>query len=63
MSIELELALFAVLCFVCAIGILFWGFGTGNEFEYKAEQMKKWAKEELERREAERKEGEADGRD
>ena len=60
MSIELELALFAVLCFVCAIGMLFWGLGTGNEFEYKTEQMKKWAKEELERREAERKEGEAE---
>lgn len=55
MSIELELALFCVLGFVCAIGCLFWGLSGANEFEDKAERMKKWAKEELDRREAERK--------
>lgn len=38
MSIKLGLALFAVLLFVCAIGMLFWGLGTGNEFNYKAER-------------------------
>lgn len=51
MSIELELALFAVLCFVCAIGILFWGFGTANEFEDRAKKLGKWAKKELDKRE------------
>lgn len=49
MSIELELTLFAVLCFVSAFGMLFFGLGTANEFEYKANKMAKWAKEELDR--------------
>ena len=53
MSIELELVLFAVICFVCAIGILFWGFGTANEFEEG-----KRAKDELDRRKADAEEGE-----
>lgn len=50
MSIELELTLFAVLCFASALGMLFFGLGTANEFEYKANKMEKWAKEELDRR-------------
>ena len=57
MNIELELALFSILCFVCAIGILFWGFGTANEFEDRAKKIGKWAKDELNGRESEREEG------
>lgn len=46
MSIELKI-IFAIVCFACAIGMLFFGLGTANEFIYKAEKMEKWAKEEL----------------
>ena len=47
---------FAVLCFVCAIGILFYGLSTANEFEYESKQ-------ELERREVKRKDGDENGKE
>lgn len=49
-SVEIELALFVVFGLVCAFTYLIWGLSTVNEFKHKAEQLEKWAKEELDRR-------------
>lgn len=53
MSIEIEFTLFVVFGLVCASAYLIWGLSTVVDFKHKSEQTKKWAKEELDRRDGE----------
>lgn len=47
-SVEIELTLFVIFGLACAFAYLIWGLSTVKRFN-KAKQLKKWAKEELDR--------------